>query len=234
MTPDDRSNLVMRGQYFLIYSLTPLTVVTLLSGALDLSLESAQVALSLLSRRTQTWASRIQFVIVCLGMIGLTGYFILEVCFVVIYLKSLTMNGGDIEGGMEDYFFVQAPKLFLAGLWLYFIPVCLSSTVQKHTRFLSKMDYQNRQRFQLKRVLWVLVDAGAVLALLKLICVLGQIISFQSNKSGVFACAIDVQMHTVLLLVYPALTISLISGPFSIVGSYESTHLMSPVSMKPV
>ncbi|KAG6872597.1 hypothetical protein C0992_009457, partial [Termitomyces sp. T32_za158] len=85
------------------------------------------------------------------------------------------------------------------------------------------LDSQQRQSFKLWHILYLLADAGALYAIFQLLNIVMGVAIGNQVAAGI---AVDIveTIYFSISAVYPALTIALIHGPFSIAGVHDTVQ----------
>ncbi|KAG6848550.1 hypothetical protein H0H93_016009 [Arthromyces matolae] len=100
-----------------------------------------------------------------------------------------------------------------------------------HMKFLKKnLEGRSQRLFQLKHILSILVDTGFVYAVLQLCVIILNVVSNDDIGDALEnAFRIFTNIYYSISFVYPALTIALIRGQFSIAGIHESVVHISTI-----
>ncbi|KAG5726755.1 hypothetical protein E4T56_gene15185 [Termitomyces sp. T112] len=108
----------------------------------------------------------------------------------------------------------------------------IGRTLWVHLRFLRmNMNAQHQQFFRLWHIINLLVDAGAVYSILQLLYIVPTItVNANQLAAQIFLDAVGM-IYFSISTVYPALTIALIRGPFSIVGVHETVNSLQIPSL---
>ncbi|KAH0580408.1 hypothetical protein H2248_001910 [Termitomyces sp. 'cryptogamus'] len=181
------------------------------------------------------WHAWVVFKQRCWAMYISIGLFLSTLAVALAYLginsKPDVRLTASLSNSEVSYF------LYLATTILSFVTNLVATsfigqTLQVHLKFLhSNMDNKQCQSFQLWQIVLLLVDAGAVYGVLQLL----NIITSLAVKPDQFAAAIFSDVIGTIYLsispVYPAFTIALIHGPFSIVGVHQTVNSLQISSL---